>query len=203
MIDYISGVLAEKSAVHATIETSGVGYYMTVSLTTFQRLPAHNKTVKLFTHQHVREDDQRLFGFFTKSERDMFRKLITVSKIGPKVAMSILSSITEKELIAAIARSDTSRLKSVPGIGLKTAQRIVLDLKGKIDTGIADGMEEAGAVPAEKTGSGSGPRNEAYEALVTLGYNEKEVYKALTRVGTLIDPLSPVEEWIKRALQVV
>lgn len=200
MIEYVRGRLAEKNVSTAVVEAGGLGYLIEIPLSTFEALPDLGKEVCLLTHHYVREDAQKLFGFASSSERDMFRLLIGISKIGPKVALSILSKVTPDELAAAVVSGDAGRLKSIPGVGPKTAQRLVLELKGNLGT-IADS-----GVTLRSTGSVSGKtgtRDQAFDAMVTLGYSDKMVQVALERVAEVVPADLPVEEWIRKALQVI
>jgi Holliday junction DNA helicase RuvA len=153
-------------------------------------------------HHLVREDAQKLYGFVSEGEREAFRRIIDISKIGPKVALSILSHLSVSDLAHSVAMGDSSRLKAVPGVGAKTAQRLVVELRGKLggETAKADGFEG----PSEGAG-GREPAadREAFGALMSLGYSESQVAKALTRVGQTIEGEVSVEEWIRRALQVI
>ena len=202
MIDYVRGILTEKEPALATVEANGVGYEINVPLSTFERLPAQGAEVKLYTHFHVREDAQRLYGFLTKTERELFRQLIGVSSIGPKTAVGILSKVSVEDLAKCIALGDPSRLTKIPGIGAKIAQRLIMELRGKITAM----RSEPSAVPAA-TGKGipvSDTGAEAFEALLSLGYNDKQVASAIERVRqTLTEEDVTVEEWIKKALQVI
>jgi holliday junction DNA helicase RuvA len=198
MFDYIKGMLAEKNVGTAVIEASGVGYLLIIPLSTYEKLPAINHDIKLFTHHYVREDLQRLYGFYSKQERGIFEQLIGISKIGPKTAISILSGVSPADLISCVNKSDATRLRKIPGVGDKTAQRLVMELKGKLGvSGVIDG-------PAQYTPgvTSASPRSEAYDAMITLGYAEKQVQSALGRVETVIAADAPAEEWIKKALQV-
>jgi Holliday junction DNA helicase RuvA len=200
MFDYIKGTLAEKNVGTAVVEASGVGYLLIIPLSTYEKLPAINHDVKLFTHHYVREDMQRLYGFFSKQEREIFEQLIGISKIGPKTAISILSGVSPADLISCVNKSDATRLRKIPGVGDKTAQRLVMELKGKLGvSGVIDG-------PAAQYTPGmasANPRSEAFDAMITLGYVEKHVQSALVRVESVIAADAPAEEWIKKALQVI
>jgi len=204
MIDYVRGTLTEKEPAVVTIEAHGIGYEIIIPLSTYERLPASGAEVKLYTHYHVREDTQKLYGFLTKTERELFRQLIGVSSIGPKTAVGILSKISVDELAKCIALGDPSRLTKIPGIGAKIAQRLIMELRGKI-TATRSGPSAAVAAPgAEVTSSDTGA--EAFEALLSLGYNDKQVAKAIERVRQTITESEQdiqVEEWIKKALQVI
>ncbi|MBD3346366.1 MAG: Holliday junction branch migration protein RuvA [Chitinivibrionales bacterium] len=203
MINYIKGILADKSPADITVEAQGVGYGISIPLSTYEKLPSVDNEVKILTHHYVREDSQKLFGFSTASERDVFRCLIGISSIGPKVALAILSGVSVEDLAYSVNLSDSSRLKSISGVGPKTAQRIVMELKGKLGPVIGDALPQGKADTKKPQNSDLKIRNEAYEAMISLGYAEKQVQNAITRVEKVIDPVSPVEEWIKKALQVI
>ncbi|MFC1476344.1 Holliday junction branch migration protein RuvA [Fibrobacterota bacterium] len=202
MYEYIRGILEVAEMEVAVIDVGGVGYEIAIPLSTFEALPRKGKTVKLFTHFHVREDTQKLFGFLTKAERDVFRKLITISKVGPKVALNVLSGLSIKDIVYSVQTQDASRLKAISGIGPKTAQRLVMELKGKLDVGDVDV-----SIPLKKGDKkverDISVRSDAYAALISLGYNESQVISSLTRVEQAVDKDAPVEEWIKKALQVI
>lgn len=173
MFAYIHGKLVEKHPAYAVIEASGVGYHLHISLNTYILL-GENEQCKLFTHFVVREDAQLLYGFATEEERDLFRLLISVSGVGPNTARLLLSSMKTPELRNAISSEDVSVLKSIKGIGEKSAQRIIVDLKDKLD--------KVETVP-EKVGS---PHNtirlEALSGLITLGFQKKPAEKAIDHV---------------------
>lgn len=201
MFDYIKGTLTEKNIGAAVIEANGVGYALIVSLSTYEKLPTVNHEVKLFTHHYVREDVQRLYGFYSKQEREIFERLIGISKIGPKTAISILSGVSPADLISCVNKSDATRLRKIPGVGDKTAQRLVMELKGKLGS-----FGQAADGPAMLYAPGMAslhPRAEAFDAMITLGYAEKQVQSALARVENVIAADAPSEEWIKKALQVI
>jgi Holliday junction DNA helicase RuvA len=202
MFEYIRGSLQEKNLGEAVVEAGGVGYALTVPLSTYDKLPQVGAEVKILVHHHVREDAEKLYGFLTRTERDLFRQIIGISNIGPKTAMSVLSGVSTDTLKECVASSDASRLKKIPGVGEKTAQRLVMELKGKID--FMKGTEEAPAVGAvDSRGSSHVSRAEAFHAMISLGYAEKQVQTALTRVESGLGGSAPVEEWIKKALQVI
>jgi Holliday junction DNA helicase RuvA len=205
MIDYVRGTLTEKEPSLVAVETGGVGYEVAVPLSTWERLPAQGKEVKLYTHYHVREDAHKLFGFLTKAERELFRQLIGVSSIGPKTAMGILSKVPADELAKSVALGDPSRLTKIPGIGAKIAQRLIMELRGKVTApqrgaGVAVPSPSGAEAPVSDGGA------EAFEALLSLGYSDKQVARAVERVRQTLteeEPDMPVEEWIKKALQVI
>jgi holliday junction DNA helicase RuvA len=201
MFDYIHGSLAQKSPAEAVIEAGGVGYSLIIPLSTFEKLPLPGAEVKLLCHHHVREDTQKLYGFFSALERDIFRTLIGISNIGPKTAISVLSGITPRELISCVNKGDSSRLRKVPGVGDKTAQRLIVELKGKLAPAPseADTADTGDNTPKILTED----RSQAYAAMLSLGYSDKQVDAAFSRVESVIAEGAPVEEWIKKALQVI
>jgi Holliday junction DNA helicase RuvA len=202
MIDYVRGVLAEKQIAQATVEAGGVGYEILIPFSTFEQLPQPGAEVRLLTHHYVREDMQKLYGFYTAQERELFRQLIAVSSIGPKTALSILSKISVNDLAKCVEIGDPARLTRIPGIGAKTAQRLMVELRGKLTVAAGAEQPRAKAKPGAKQ---SGSSEEAFEALMSLGYNDKQVVRAIERVNQTIEAGEelPVEEFIKKALQVI
>ena len=188
MIGRISGVLLEKQPPQVIIEAAGLGYEVDVPMSTFYNLPAVGERVTLLTHFVVREDAQLLYGFLTQKERAAFRELIKISGVGPKLALSVLSGLNADELAQCVALQDAARLTKVPGIGKKTAERLLLELKGKL----ADALPQAGG-----TQSSAGVANDALHALLALGYSDKE---ALPVLKQLPEGLS-LEESIRQALK--
>ncbi len=203
MFEYIRGSLAQKTPAEAVVEAGGVGYSLVIPLSTYEKLPLPGEAVRLLCHHYVREDTEKLYGFLSTLERDIFRQLIGISNIGPKTAIAILSGITPRELITCVNKGDASRLRKVPGVGDKTAQRLIVELKGKLSSLSA-------STEAERDGAGdpSGTthtedRSQAFDAMLSLGYSEKQVQAAFSRVQSVIAADAPVEEWIKKALQVI
>jgi Holliday junction DNA helicase RuvA len=201
MYEYIKGILTDKGPAQAVVEACGVGYALFIPLSTYEKLPLTGETVKLLCHHYVREDIQRLYGFLTSLERDIFLQLIGVSNIGPKTAMSILSGITPQDLVACVNSGDPSRLRKISGVGDKTAARLIVELKGKLSA--VPFSAEAGKAQIATTGKHSTDRDQAFAAMVSLGYAEKQVASAFNRVESVIDKDAKVEEWIKKALQVI
>lgn len=198
MIDYIRGVLTVKEPGRVTIEAHGVGYAASIPLSTYERLPAPGAQTVLQIHYHVREDGHKLFGFYTCEERSVFRQLIGISKIGPKVALSILSGISIEALVRSVGKGDFSGLQKIPGVGAKTAQRLVMELRGKFG---------AASIPSIAAGSSSQAtlplRDEVCAAMISLGYQEKQVVRAIERIEPDMAENDPVEAWIRKALQVI
>lgn len=191
MIDHLKGRLVEFSPAHAVIECNGVGYYCHISLNTFSQL-GNKEHVLLKTHLAIREDAHTLFGFGDEVERKMFRLLISVSGVGASTGRMILSALSPGEVGAAIISEDVTLLKSIKGIGAKSAQRIIIDLKDKIEK---DGL----SVDVSEL-SGNTIKNEALSALVVLGFDKKVAEKALAKVIENNAGIS-LDDLIKQALK--
>ena len=168
MIGRIHGVLTEKNPPQVVVVTHGVGYEIDVPMSTFYHLPRTGENVELLTHLVVREDAHLLFGFLTAGERAAFRQLLKVSGVGPKVALAVLSGLSVDDLAAAIATQDAARLTKVPGVGKKTAERLVLELRDK--------LAPAGGVARVES---SRARGDVVNALLALGYNDREAQAAV------------------------
>ena len=191
MITHLQGKLVEKNPTDIVIDCNGVGYSVNVSLHTFSQLPTV-ENVKLFIHLQVREDSHTLFGFSTKVEREIFRLLISVSGIGANIARTMLSSLSPEQVMEAIAHNNLAAIQSVKGIGSKTAQRVILDLKDKIIK--VYGLDEVSSVSSNTN------RNEALSALETLGFARKQAEKVCDTIVKK-DPDASVETIIKQALK--
>ena len=187
MIGRITGVLVEKTPPQILVDAHGVGYEIDVPMSTFYHLPALGQTLTLLTHFVVREDAQQLFGFLSVEERATFRELVRISGVGPRTALAILSGLSVGELAQAVAQQDANRLVKVPGIGKKTAERLLLELKGRLGT-----PAPAGAAPAV-----DGAPGDIVQALVALGYHEREARAALKGLPAGV----AVGEGIKLALK--
>lgn len=202
MIDYIKGELTELTPTLAVVEAGGVGYALNISLTTYDTIHSQ-KQAKLYVHESLvtggRDDSFTLYGFATKAERELYRLLITVSGVGANTARMILSGYSPRELCNVIANGDERALKGVKGIGLKTAQRIIVDLKDKVvSTGLATELQAQGgsAGPAVN----QGVRDEAVAALTMLGFSPAPTQKVVVQI--LKDqPTLPVEQVVKQALK--
>ncbi|HIF84771.1 MAG TPA: Holliday junction branch migration protein RuvA [Flavobacteriaceae bacterium] len=190
MITQLKGRLVEKSPTDVVIDCNGVGYMIHISLNTFSKL-TDSESITLFTHLQVKEDSNTLFGFYEKTERNLFRQLISVSGIGASTARTMLSSLTPKEIQSAIISGNVSTIQSVKGIGLKTAQRVIIDLKDKVSL-ISGNDEFIGNISNTN-------QDEALSALEVLGYNRRHTNKV---IETLLNnsPEMSVEELIKSAL---
>jgi holliday junction DNA helicase RuvA len=187
MIGRLSGLLAEKSPPMVLLDVHGVGYEVDVPMSTFYNLPALGEPVTLLTHFVVREDAQVLFGFLTAPERATFRELVKISGVGPRTALSILSGLSVGELAQAVTRQDGARLVKVPGIGKKTAERLLLELKGKLGPDLA--LPNAAAM--------SDAQGDIAQALQALGYSDREAQAALKALPAEVG----VSEGIKLALK--
>ncbi|WP_457616300.1 Holliday junction branch migration protein RuvA [Lutibacter sp.] len=191
MITHIRGKLVEKNPTYVVVETNGVGYWLNISLNTFSQLP-DSESVLLYTHLLVREDSHTLFGFASKIEREIFRLLISVSGVGPSIARTMLSSMTTDEIQRAIVSENVSLIQSVKGIGAKTAQRVLIDLKGKISK-----IYTIDEVSLKQSNTN---KNEALSALEVLGFTKKHSEKVLDKI-LLEDATLSVAVLIKKALK--
>lgn len=194
MIDYINGEIAELTPATVTIDCNGVGYIANITLQTYSSIQ-DKKTAKIYIYESVRQDAFVLFGFVDKHEREVFLHLISVSGVGPSTARVMLSSLSSKELESAIASEDVNTLKSVKGIGTKTAQRIIVDLKDKVKLSDTDG-----ATPAKSASSMTALGQEAISALVMLGFSQNSSQKVITKV-LKENSSATVEVIIKEALK--
>lgn len=192
MIDYIKGNITELTPAFLIIETGGVGYFVSISLTTYTKLE-HKKEYRILVHEVIREDNHQLFGFADSEERDIFRLLISVSGVGAGTARVMLSSLSPSEVERAILGSEVNTLQAVKGIGLKTAQRIIVDLKDKVGKQLSG----TGEIFTYKDNTN---REEALSALVMLGFSKGAVVKVLDKIFREEKDLS-VEDLIKRALK--
>ena len=188
MIGKLSGTLLEKNPPEVLVDCHGVGYEVQVPMGTFYNLPHVGQPVSLLTHFIVREDAQLLYGFATAQERQTFRALIKISGVGPRMALSLLSGMSSEELVQAIALQDVSRLVKVPGVGKKTAERLLLELKGKLGDAVT-------------TGAAAQVKSDAHadilQALLALGYSDKEASACLKQLPADVG----VSEGIKLALK--
>ncbi|MDD2492015.1 MAG: Holliday junction branch migration protein RuvA [Bacteroidales bacterium] len=194
MYDYIKGEVVEIGPTEVVVDTGSFGYKLQISLQTYSKLQAGTKT-KLFIHHHLREDIELMYGFIDKEERTIFQHLIEVSGIGPNTARMMLSSMTSEEIRNAIITADINRLKSIKGIGLKTAQRLLIELKDKIVKG-GGGAIITGGVTTQPDAK----RDEAISALILLGFNKTNVEKVVDGI-LREEPASALEELIKLSLK--
>ena len=197
MIAALTGRLASKTPTNITLDVHGVGYEVHIPLSTFYALPDLNQSTSLRIHTHLRDDAIQLYGFLTTEEKRAFVLLTGISGIGPKLALSVLSALSVPDLISAVRAADLEKLAAVPGIGKKSAARIALELKDKIE------RLHPGLTPEWESSSGSRPQvvDDAHSALVNLGYRASEVTQTLQRLArTLREPFS-LEDLIREALK--
>lgn len=198
MIALLTGQIAHKSPDHIILDVHGVGYRVMIPFSTYYELPEEG-TATLHIHTSVREDAIQLYGFRTRTEKSFFQLLISVSGIGPKLARDILSNIQPPQLAAALIQGDLHKLSTIPGIGKKTAERLVLELKdkaGKLDSGAAPVVDGSSLAAPEV-----GIRDDVTSALLNLGYKEQQVRKVLAELDCATAP--SVEQLLKQALKVL
>ena len=198
MINYIIGTLIHKSPVNAVLETAmGLAWELQIPVSTFEVLPAPGASCKLYTHLHLAQDDVRLFGFATPAECSLMKQLIKISGVGPKIALSILSTVSIPSFVKAIEKEETGLLTRVPGIGLKTAQRLIIELKGKLPP-LLDYFETQPAAGSDSA------ILEVEGALLSLGFNIKDVHRELSLMSDEAAALNSeqlVKELIRRLYQ--
>ena len=192
MINHLNGKLIEKHPTHLIVECGGVGYFVNISLNTFEKIP-NREAIKIFIHLSIREDAHVLFGFAEESERVMFRQLVSVSGIGPSTAVLILSALGPSQIKEALLNEEVSLLQTIKGIGGKTAQRMVVELKDK--------MEKDTKIQLSITGTQSSLKKEALAALQVLGFDRKRIEKTIDRVIKTNPEESKVETIIKQVLK--
>src|SRR5450759_5354847 len=200
MIALISGKIAYKGISHVIVDTQGVGYRIFIPLTTFYELPAAGQNVTLHIHTHVKQDAINLFGFYTLQEKELFQLMISVSGIGPKIAMNILSGISAQELLRAISRGDVGKLVSIPGVGKKMAERLILELKEKVIKKMlmekmpaADDQHKANEIIIE----------DVLSALVNLGYKSNTAKDALDKVLQSSEKELVMDQLLKKTLKII
>ena len=195
MIGHLRGRVAAKHPPQLVVDVGGVGYEVEAPMSTFYGLPAVGAEVSLHTHLVVREDAHVLFGFGTERERSLFRELIKVSGVGPRIALAILSGVSVDEFHRCVEAEDVASLVRVPGIGRKTAERLVIEMRDRLK---ATGGAASGALTGAAAGSAATPQAEAFSALVALGYKPAEVTRLLQKV----DPsATSTEDLIRHALR--
>ena len=201
MIARIDGVLIEKTPAYIIIEAMGIGYEVIVPLTTFYELPENNQKVVLKIHTHIREDAMTLFGFLTQKEKDVFQLLITVTGIGPRLAINILSGTDFSELVSSIAQGDLNRLIRIPGVGKKMAERIIFDLRDKKIIGLSN---EWGEDVSSKPEDIRLIKEDALSALVNLGYKQQRINDVLEQVLRDAEEENPsLDIVLKKSLKVL
>ncbi|BBP03343.1 Holliday junction ATP-dependent DNA helicase RuvA [Sulfuriferula plumbiphila] len=189
MIGRITGTLIEKHPPQVVVDVHGMGYEIDVPMSTFYNLPAIGERVALHTHLVVREDAQLLYGFGSEAERATFRQLIRITGVGAKMALAVLSGMNANELAQAVAMQETGRLTKIPGIGKKTAERLLLELKGRL----------ADALPGAGQGGVAAAGGDVLNALLALGYNEREAVHAVRQLAAA----TGVEDGIRQALKLL
>ncbi|MBN1493615.1 MAG: Holliday junction branch migration protein RuvA [Candidatus Omnitrophica bacterium] len=198
MYECISGKIIELKPTHVVIDVQGVGYFINISLTTFSELQGKEKNCSVYVHLVVREDDLRLYGFSEKEERQIFRLLISISGIGPRVAMTVLSGIGVEKFKEAVSSANLVALTSISGIGKKTAERLIIELREKIGEfcpGTIDAGSASGVITSEKS-------EDVLSALIALGYKRAEASKAVNKAFES-NPDGPVEILIREALNYI
>jgi len=199
MIAHLNGHLFKKTTQSVIIEAGGIGYEVLVPLSTFYKLPEKDERVSLHVYTHVREDAFLLFGFYTTLEKDLFLMLISVSGIGPKLSLNILSGIGPQDLLMAMASGDAGRLQAIPGVGKKTAERIALELKDRASQALA--RQEIPMLPLPEA-EDKGFIEDALSALVNLGYPAKFAKRAIERAHSSVKEMS-LEGLIREALRML
>jgi Holliday junction DNA helicase RuvA len=195
MISRLTGILAAKRAPQILIDCHGVGYEADVSMTTFYKLPEVGQQISIWTHLLVREDSHSLIGFDNEQERKLFRQLIRITGVGPKMALTILSGIDEQQFALCIANNDIAMLTRLPGVGKKTAERLIIEMRDKIDV-------TAGDLPTQQAAAGGHSIvNEAIEALQALGYKPIDAEKMISRAQQQGASADSASQLIKQALQ--
>lgn len=194
MIAYLKGTVHAKSPEQLIVDVHDVGYALEISTQTFDELPAEGKEIKLLVYHHITDNDQRLFGFVNKNEKDLFELLITVKGVGPKLGLTILSGLPAQEITGAIVQKDRSALSQIKGIGKKTAERMILELKDKMSEMVdATYSSSSGSVPGNL-------KQEAVSALQSLGFKKRDSEEAVTLAAKGEDLDGNVQELVKKAL---
>jgi Holliday junction DNA helicase RuvA len=200
MIAFLQGILTSKLADRVEIDVHGIGYEVFIPRRSLSDLPPTGRTVTLKTHLHVREDVQQLYGFLRDAERQAFLLLLSVSGVGPKAAMGILSALSAEEVYRAVLQDDHAVLRSVPGVGPKTAQHIVLEIKEKVVRLVREGIVEASAVPAAARPV-TRALSDALQAFLALGYSDTEARRAVAAATESLGEKATVEEILKVGLK--
>jgi len=198
MYAWLNGLLAEKRPTDAVIDVQGIGYEVLIPLSTYDRLPSVDQPIKILTHFQVREDAQILYGFATDQERRLFRLLLTVNGIGPRIGLAALGSLTPNALTAALATGDVKTLGKISGVGKKMAERLAVELRDKFTE--AEQAAALGATGTAPTPSGDPRIHDATQALIALGYKPADAEKALTKIASKATPDTTVESLIRLAL---
>jgi Holliday junction DNA helicase RuvA len=200
VIARLEGVLLERTPTRVVIDVHGVGYEVFVPLSTFADLPDEGKTVALRIHTHAREGAIQLFGFATALERTAFELLLRASRVGPKLAQTVLSGIDPVDLLQAIRAGDTAPLRAVPGVGAKVADRILVELSDRADE-LAAAVRDSGVVATPGVAPPPEGREQASSALLNLGYSRQHAERALADLDSELEPEAAVEVWVRAALK--
>lgn len=195
MIAFVEGLVVEKSPTRVVLDVRGVGYEVFIPLSSYDRLPKEQQSCRMLTYDYVRDDQHNLYGFVTEAERAVFVKLMGVSGIGPKLALCVLSGLSVRDLIAAVAAGDVKRLSAISGIGKKTAERMVVELRDKFQAG-----EVAEATAAADPWAGNRSLRDAVLALISLGYKQAEARNMVAAHAPPAGAECTVEELVRKAL---
>ncbi|MDZ7660402.1 Holliday junction branch migration protein RuvA [Fodinibius sp.] len=195
MIAYLKGIVHDKSPEQVIVDVRDVGYMLEISNQTYDQLPSTGDEVELLVYHHVTDNDQRLFGFANQNEKDLFELLITVKGVGPKLGLTILSGLPAQEITGAIVQEDKSALSKIKGIGKKTAQRMILELKDKISE-----MVDATYTPDGSTAISSNVKEEAVSALQSLGFKKRDAEESIELAAKGEDFDGDVQQLVKKAL---
>lgn len=198
MIAQIRGVIVEKQPPQLVVDVHGVGYEIDAPMSTFYQLPDTGREVALFTHFVVREDAHHLYGFYTRDERTLFRALLKVNGVGPRLALTVLSSISPDEFVRCVLNNDTASLVRLPGIGKKTAERLVIEMRDKLSDWYQAPPPEGAALIKSEGSTRHQVLQDAISALVSLGYRQQEANRTVTKMD---DGAATSEELIRRALR--
>ena len=197
MIAHLKGQLTYKSPEYTIVDVNGVGYQVFTPLSTYYALPNPGQTVSLRVHTRVREDELKLFGFLTEEEQTIFQKLITINKVGPRLALGILSGMSPADFISAVMNNDAARLNTIPGVGMKTAERLTLEMKDKLAELALEMEHHPEATPKQ------GFYDDALSALINLGYKKPEAEKALKTIYNQNGKDANLEDLIKESLNIL
>lgn len=197
MIAYLKGELIRKTPISVTVDVHGVGYEVFVPLSTYYELPSAGKTVSFKIYTQHKEDTLKLFGFLTEEEKEIFETLIAINKVGPKMALTILSGMSIRALLSAVSNNDVDRLCSIPGVGRKTAERLILELRDKLKN--LEAPKDQSAVSP----SANGTMDDALSALINLGYKRPQAENALKKVAAGSETNTALERLIKDSLKIL
>ena len=198
MIGQVIGTILEKQAPQLVVNVNGLGYEIDAPMSTFYQLPDIGQAVTLFTHFVVREDAQQLYGFYSRDERTLFRTLLKVNGVGPRMALTLLSSATPEEFVRWVLDNDTASLVRLPGIGKKTAERLVIEMRDKLSDWYKSEAPEGASLAVTNKGTRHRSLQDAIAALISLGYKQQEANRTVSRID---DGQANSEELIRRALR--